>query len=67
MKIEEAIHKLISHSVCIKNNATCSKQCAACPVYVPAKEMDMAIDMALDALYICKATERYRIQIDKAS
>lgn len=67
MTIEEAVNIFIDVSVCTKHRATCNKKCSTCCVFVPDQKMIEACNMALDALYICKTTEPYRIQVDKAS
>ena len=67
MTIEEAIDVFINVSVCAKHRDECLKDCEKCCVYVPSKKLIDACDMALDALYICKTTERYRIEVNKAS
>jgi len=67
MTIEEAADIFISLSVCTKNKNSCFKKCAECCVHVSDQKLIEACSMALDALTICKATERYRIQVDKAS
>lgn len=67
MTIEEAVDIFIDLSVCTKNKNSCLKNCSTCCVHIPDKKLLEACSMALDALYICKATERYRIQVDKVS
>ena len=67
MTIEEAIDIFINLSVCTKNKNSCFKNCTECCVYVPDKKLIEACSIAQDALIICGTTERYRIQVDKAS
>ena len=67
MKISDAVDTIMNHSICIKNMATCSKNCGSCCVAVKDAELLEAYELATEALLICKTMERYRIQLEEAS
>lgn len=67
MNINEAVHTLIDHGICLRHMATCNKECSKCTVAVQDKKLIEAYDIALDALAICTHTELYQRNVKKGA
>ena len=67
MTINETADTLIKHSICIKNMATCGKECSSCSMAVQDQKLLEAYDMALEALAMCGGIESYQKYLEKVS